>query len=138
MSYKSDITATEAFGLLKGDANSILIDVRTIPECSFVGVPNLDGVNDNYIHLPWMIYPTMSVNNNFLDEIKKIASAKDTKIMFLCKVGGRSQQAAAFIAAQGYSNCYNILHGFEGDHNEIGQRGRKNGWKAENLPWYQS
>ena len=34
-------------------------------------------------------------------------------------------------------NSYNIISGFEGDLNDLNQRGKVNGWKAEALPWRQ-
>ena len=38
----------------------------------------------------------------------------------------------------GFKACYNVAGGFEGDLDENGHRGRKNGWKAGGLPWRQS
>jgi rhodanese-related sulfurtransferase len=38
----------------------------------------------------------------------------------------------------GYSNCYNVLEGFEGDRNTGNQRNVLNGWRRKGLPWEQS
>jgi hypothetical protein len=37
----------------------------------------------------------------------------------------------------GYTSCYNILEGFEGEKDASGHRGTKGGWKAAGLPWIQ-
>ena len=61
---------------------------------------------------------------------------------------GRKEQASfytyeeiyerAAMTAGGYSSCFNVEGGFEGNHNEARQRGTLNGWKAAGLPWFQS
>ncbi len=38
----------------------------------------------------------------------------------------------------GFSRCYNIVGGFEGDLDASRHRGAQNGWKAGGLPWVQS
>jgi rhodanese-related sulfurtransferase len=40
MNEVNNISATEAYKILEQDADAILIDVRTIPEWSFVGLQN--------------------------------------------------------------------------------------------------
>ena len=58
--------------------------------------------------------------------------------MFICRSGVRSNQAAIAASESGYSNCYNVLEGFEGDKDSDGHRGIQGGWKAAGLPWVQS
>ncbi|MCC8399033.1 MAG: palindromic element RPE2 domain-containing protein [Rickettsia endosymbiont of Platyusa sonomae] len=50
------------------------------------------------------------------------------KLLFLCRSGGRSHEAAQFASTLGYKECYNIIDGFEGGTNGAG-------WKQNNLPW---
>jgi rhodanese-related sulfurtransferase len=66
------------------------------------------------------------------------AADKDTPLLFLCRSGGRSHAAAAALAAAGFTRCYNVLEGFEGDKDASGQRNRVGGWRAAGLPWQQS
>jgi rhodanese-related sulfurtransferase len=54
--------------------------------------------------------------------------SKESKIIFMCKSGGRSNQAAIHINNLGYKNCYNMTSGFSGN---------SDGWKNINLPWRQ-
>ena len=138
MYYLGDISATEAYELLKNQENSYLIDVRTTPEWIYSGVPDLTEISKRVYTISWMFYPDMHLNQEFTQKIEEITEDKEASLLFLCKVGGRSAQAANETAKLGYANCYNISDGFEGDHNESQQRGQVNGWKAAGLPWVQS
>ena len=59
-------------------------------------------------------------------------------VLFICRSGSRSNQAAIMATQNGFTDCYNILEGFEGDRDDNGQRGNASGWKAAGLPWEQS
>jgi rhodanese-related sulfurtransferase len=132
--YQGDITPAEAFERLKKNANAVLVDVRTQPEWTFVGVPQVDRL----VRLSWQVYPQMEINANFVEEIEGMSLSKDTEILFLCRSGARSASAATAMTRAGFSNCWNIIQGFEGDKDIKGQRGLTNGWKASGLPWVQS
>jgi rhodanese-related sulfurtransferase len=95
------------------------------------------GLSKDVHKISWLFYPSMEVNKNFIEQLSSVTSDKTQKLAFLCKVGGRSYDAALTALGNGYENCYNIVGGFEGDLDESGKRGNINGWKAENLPWVQ-
>jgi rhodanese-related sulfurtransferase len=138
------INPKDAFELLKKDANSALIDVRTFEEFNFVGVVDPAEFNDRMVLLPWQLLAEMEVNPEFdpnlADSLRKIFgnAIEEIKLIFICKSGGRSNAAANHAKNLGYKNCYNVTYGFEGDINQFSHRGKINGWKAENLPWRQS
>jgi len=135
----NQVSAKEAFEILKNDKKSLLVDVRTSEELNFVGIVDNSDFDGRSTFIPWKIYPEMSLNKEFLNSLKKIAASSDTKLFFLCRSGGRSDEAAYFSTSRGeYENCYNIVGGFEGDKDQKNHRGNINGWKAENLPWVQS
>lgn len=137
MRYAGDISPAEAWKMIR-DQKATLIDVRTQPEWSFVGVPDLRPVNSWALFLSWQVYPHMQVDPNFVDRVvEKVGKDSERPLLFLCRSGGRSAAAASALTDAGYLHCYNIAHGFEGDKNEQGQRGRLNGWKAEGQPWVQ-
>jgi rhodanese-related sulfurtransferase len=115
--YQGDIPPTEAHQRLKGNSAAVLIDVRTQPEWTFVGVPMVERL----VRLSWQVYPTM-----------------DAEIMCLCRSGARSASAANALTAAGYTNCWNVAQGFEGDKDAGGHRAQVNGWKQAGLPWVQS
>ena len=76
-------------------------------------------------------------NQRFLKKYLKILLINQQKLSFLCRSGARSRSAAEFLTRQGFNICYNCMEGFEGNHNEIGQRSTVNGWKFSGLPWKQ-
>jgi rhodanese-related sulfurtransferase len=136
--YAGEVDPSDAWEVLSNDFSAILIDVRTPPEWSLVGTPDLKAIEKQAIFVSWRIFPTMEINTNFVSEvIAENKISKSAPIFFLCKTGGRSLDAAMEMTKHGYANCYNITGGFEGDLNASGQRGTKNGWKQSNLPWEQ-
>lgn len=136
--YAGDVTPEEAWEILKSDESSVLVDVRTAPEWVFTGFADLSSLGKQPAFISWREYPRMEVNGSFVEQLMQERKlAKDTPILFLCKVGGRSLDAAIEMAKYGFTKCYNISNGFEGDLDGNGQRGRKNGWKSCNLPWEQ-
>lgn len=136
--YAGDILPQDAWDILETRPDAVLVDVRTRPEWSFVGLPDL-GVLSKQPHLiSWQIYPEMGINSRFVEEVSALGMAPDAPILFLCRSGGRSRAAAIAMTSNGYRACYNIEGGFEGDPDQLRHRGRVNGWKASGLPWVQS
>ena len=78
----------------------------------------------------------VDVNPNFLAELKRQVDP-EALVMFLCRSGARSIGAATAATEAGYSDCYNILEGFEGDKDASGHRNAIGGWRKAGLPWIQ-
>lgn len=126
--YAGAITPLEAFEVLQNNENAKLVDVRTKAELELVGrVP--DAIN-----IEWAFYPGMIANTDFAQQLTSQVD-KDTTIIFMCRTGGRSHNAAVMAASLGYAQAYNMLEGFEGEANALQQRTTINGWKHANLPW---
>ena len=137
-----NISAKVSFEMLKDGENSHLIDVRTLPEWNFVGVPYLDDIGKEVIFCSFKTYPNMEINQDFVNILlghfnPKLINKQETKLLFLCKIGGRSYDAAMLMQQAGFKHCYNIEYGFEGDLDKASHRSNINGWKAEGLPWRQ-
>jgi rhodanese-related sulfurtransferase len=132
--YRGDIPPTEAYARLKGNPQAVLIDVRTQPEWTFVGVPAVERL----IRLCWQVFPEMGINTNFTSEVDAAGLPKDTEILCICRSGARSASAATALTKAGYTNCWNVAQGFEGDKNADGHRSKTNGWKFAGLPWMQN
>ncbi len=132
--YRGDIPPAEAHNRLKSNPQAVLIDVRTQPEWTFVGVPQVERL----IRLSWQVYPAMEINPNFASEVEAAGLPKDTEILCICRSGARSASAATALTRAGFTNCWNVAQGFEGDKDGSGHRGKANGWKAAGLPWVQS
>lgn len=136
--YAGDVTPSDAWSALSQKENAQLVDVRTQAEWAFAGVPALDGVNKTVKMISWKFYPQFNVNPDFISQLEAAVVDKTAPLYFLCKTGGRSTDAAIAATAAGYTQCYNIEGGFEGEINTNHQRGQVNGWKASKLPWQQS
>ena len=121
-----EIWPAEAHELLK-NGRAVLVDVRTAEERKF------DGFVPDSIHIAWQTGPHFIRNPGFLRELgAKVA--KDVALLFICRSGVRSADAAAAAARAGFKQVYNVQSGIEGDPDEQGRRGTVNGWRSEGLP----
>ena len=131
------VDSLDCFKILKINKNTYLIDVRTKPEWLFVGVPDLSIINKNTIFVSWEDFPLMNKNKYFEKEIINSGLKKNDHLYFLCRSGQRSLEAAKHMIKKGYSYCYNITDGFEGNMDSKNRRSTINGWKFNRLPWKQ-
>jgi rhodanese-related sulfurtransferase len=131
--YAGALTPQEAFEVLQANPEALLVDVRTKAELELVGrVPGA-------LNVEWAFYPGMVANENFAEQLAAELTnrhvGKDTVLIFLCRTGGRSNNAATVAATLGFLQAYNTLQGFEGEANADKQRTLINGWKHAGLPW---
>jgi rhodanese-related sulfurtransferase len=142
MSYAGDVTPETCWKALQAGKEAQLVDVRTQAEWTFVGLPDLRPLGKSPVLVEWQKFPGMGINNSFVAELsaelRKRGVAESTPVYFLCRTGGRSRAAAEAMTAAGFSACFNVANGFEGEAGGEQQRGRINGWKAQGLPWFQS
>lgn len=127
--YAGAVTPAEAYELIiSQDSNAVLVDVRSRAELELVGrVPVAS-------HVEWAFYPGMVANPEFAAQLQAQVDQSRT-VIFMCRTGGRSHNAALLAQQLGYSQVYNMLEGFEGEANEHKQRTLINGWKHAGLPW---
>ncbi len=124
--YHGELTPQETFELLQQDA-VVLVDVRSRAELELVGrVPHAN-------HVEWAFYPGMVANADFAAQLQDQVD-KSQAVVFMCRTGGRSHNAAVVACGLGYK-AFNMLEGFEGDANAEKQRTLINGWKKAGLPW---
>jgi rhodanese-related sulfurtransferase len=140
--YAGDVSAAEAYSLLKRDKSAVLVDVRTKAEWAYVGIPDLSDLGKETLLIEWQEFPTMKANPEFTAQLDEIlldnGVEADAPLLFLCRSGARSRAAAIAMTRAGRTNCYNIEHGFEGPLDDKRRRGALEGWKAQGLPWAQS
>jgi rhodanese-related sulfurtransferase len=131
LTYAGALTPREAHEVLSLSKEAKLIDVRSRAEWDWVGrVPGAAEIQ-------LMSYPDNAVNALFAGQVEGVGG-KDALLLFLCRSGGRSGMAATNLTAAGFTRCYNVLEGFEGDKDAKGQRNTTNGWRFAGLPWVQS
>lgn len=128
--YSGALLPQEAYQLWKSMPGAQLVDVRTRAEWDWVGrVPDA-------VEIEWLSYPGMQPNPNFVAQLRHQVDL-EAVVLFMCRSGARSDAAARTAIAAGYSNCYNVLEGFEGDKDASGHRNRIGGWRHAGLPWRQ-
>lgn len=137
--YAGDVSAADAWADLKANPAAQLVDVRTAAEWTFVGLPDLSGAGRRVHCIEWVSFPDMAPNPAFVAEVASaLGSNTSAPVYLLCRSGARSRAAAMALTAAGYSNCFNVAGGFEGDLGAERHRGQTNGWKAAGLPWIQT
>jgi len=140
--YAGNLSVADAYAILTADEKSVLVDVRTQPEWTYVGVPDLGRLGKTPIFQEWQIYPSMQVAADFTPRLVAALKARgadvSTPVLFICRSGVRSRSAAIALTQAGQARCYNIAEGFEGPLDDKHKRGAVAGWKARGLPWAQS
>ena len=131
--YKGDLTPLETMDRLSTLPDAVLLDVRTMPEWNYVGVPAVERL----LTVEWQTFPTGAVNANFVAQVEQAGVPKSSEIYAICRSGVRSIAAAEALTAAGFESVYNVLEGFEGDKDPAGHRSTVGGWKYHGLPWTQ-
>ena len=129
--YSGALTPAEAYEVWRGVPGTKLVDVRTRAEWDYVG--RIPGA----VELELLTYPANRPNAAFVAELESRAD-KAAPVLFICRSGGRSHNAAMLAAQAGYAASYNVLEGFEGDRDIHGHRNTCGGWRVAGLPWAQS
>jgi rhodanese-related sulfurtransferase len=143
-SVVAEVLPHEAWEELQTTPNTVLVDVRTKAEWSYVGTPDLESLGKQVIRTEWLAFPEMSVNPEFTGELfSQFGDRFPDKIFFICRSGVRSLDAAEYVSDVvteiGRSTaCVNVAEGFEGDLDSDKRRGNLNGWKKRGLPWKQT
>lgn len=130
--YAGAVTPDEAYRLLQADSKAILVDVRTNAERDWVG--RVAIADQQHKSVQWNLYPGGTPNPEFLAQLSA-AAGKEATLLFLCRSGVRSRHAAKLATENGYTQCYDILEGFEGDKDAQGHRKSIGGWCKAGLPW---
>lgn len=129
--YKGALTPAEAYEVWRNAPGARLVDVRTRAELDYVGrIPGAEEIE-------LLTYPANRPNPGFVAELENKVE-KTAPVLFVCRSGGRSHNAAMIATQAGYNDAYNVLEGFEGDKDGEGHRNTVGGWRAAGLPWTQS
>ena len=126
------LTPKEAYAFLQANPDALLIDVRSEIEFLFVGHPV------GAIHVTWNDGPEWEINPHFVGEVKKLAgNGGQRPILLICRSGNRSEAAGEALLAAGFTEVYNVAHGFEGELDDNHHRNSISGWRFDGLPWQQ-
>ncbi|WP_338849092.1 rhodanese-like domain-containing protein [Massilia sp. W12] len=130
--FAGELSPADAFTLMLEDAAVLMIDVRTDAERAWVGKPDLPPSRMHAIE--WNRWPGGVRNPDFLTQLQSVAKPEQA-LLFLCRSGVRSRQAAEAARNAGFMLCFDILQGFEGDKDSAGHRKTLGGWCVAGLPW---
>jgi rhodanese-related sulfurtransferase len=126
------LSPKEAHDFLHTNTDAVFVDVRSEIEFFYVGHPV--GAE----HIAWQEPPDWDIQPEFAQHVKAlVAGVKTRPVVLICRSGKRSVDAGKVLENNGFSDVYNVQHGFEGDLDESFHRGRKNGWRHDGLPWAQ-
>jgi rhodanese-related sulfurtransferase len=129
--YDGALTPQEAYEVLRQRPGAKLVDVRTRAELDWVG--RIPGA----VEIELLTYPGNRPNAEFVKQLEAQVD-KAAPVLFICRSGGRSHNAALMAMQAGYAEAYNVLEGFEGDKDGTGHRNTQGGWRVAGLPWIQS
>jgi len=104
--YKADVTAMEAYKMQQNGA--ILLDIRTSYEYKYnhpksaIWIPAFIKKNGERVF-----------NDKFIDQVYDLLKGDmDKKILLICRSGSRTKFASNVLGSEGYTQVYNIAHGF--------------------------
>ena len=118
-----EVSPTQAWEMLQNE-QAVLVDVRTEQELPDDGQPDLSQTGGEFFNIPWRLAPEFRANPFFMQSLKEKVSPQSV-LLFLCRSGGRSYEAAQAAMAEGYAQSYNVIGGMEAEE----------GWKASGLAW---
>jgi rhodanese-related sulfurtransferase len=127
--------------MLEKDANTVLIDVRSEKELSYIGYPDLESLGKDVVFIEWTQTFFKNSKRIFLDKFTDHFSHKNKRsYIFICRSGIRSNLAALTVeesveSGNDGSKFFNIVDGFEGNTNISNIPIRENGWKVSGKPW---
>lgn len=127
------LSPKESQDFLRSHPEALFLDVRMELEYLYVGHP--PGI----VHVAWYEYPEMQPDvARFVAQVRREAGGDTAKpVVLLCRSGTRTIAAGEALEAAGFTDVINVVHGFEGDPDENFQRGKRNGWRHDGLPWEQ-
>ena len=137
-----NVTPTDAYLMATTDANTYILDVRTLEEWQWVGHPGANKLGEGaelegkVVNVSFKIEykGNFIVNPSFNDEINEsFPNPADVTLITMCRSGKRSVAAALALEALGY-NMKNMVTGYQGGKTDAGYRA-VNGWVIDGLPY---
>ena len=124
-----NITAQEAYDMVN-NGEAILIDVRTLEECFWVGMPD---IADGWLYvIPWSTrkinadgtIEVWELNPDFIALVlQEFGDDLDQALITMCSIGGRGTAAAEKMEECGFTNVYEIDNALKEAENGKGGRG---------------
>lgn len=112
----ADVTPQQTKQALGQNVDAVYLDVRTVPEFE-------DGHVPGAFNIPVLIHGAdgMMRFNEAFPHVVNAHVKREAHVIVGCKSGQRSAQAAEMLSQLGYTNVANMLGGFCGKTNMMGQ-----------------
>ena len=119
--YKADISAQKAYKMQQNGA--ILLDIRT------PGEYKQDHPKEAFLIPAFFEKDGERVfNHQFIDQVYELLKGDmDKELLLICRSGSRTKFAANILGREGFTQVYNIAHGFKTTQ-------YKDDWSDLNLP----
>src|SRR5579863_10531251 len=111
LGYAGEISAAQAWQRLSADPKAQLLDVRTMAEWNFVGLPDLSALGRQTCCVEWQGFPEGGRNPDFLAEAGRALSDRQAPVLVMCRSGARSRAAAIALTQAGFGQAFNISDG---------------------------
>ncbi len=112
------VSVEDTWARLSKDAGAVLVDVRTVAEWSYVGIPDLGSIGKKPVLVEWQSFPTNQVNVAFVEQVqealKGLGADQTTEIFFICRSGVRSLRSAEAMTAAGLPAAGTLWTGSKG------------------------
>ncbi len=93
--YAGDLPIGEVWERLQRQSGATLIDVRTRPEWTYVGICDLSGIAKQPAYIEWQVFPSMQVAPDFTQnlhaELVARGVGRDAPLFFICRSGIRDE-----------------------------------------------
>ena len=90
------VSVGDTWTKLKSDAGAVLVDVRTIAEWAYVGLPDLSAIGKQPVLVEWQGFPDNRLNSAFVERLTEALAQrgadKGTEIFFICRSGRPQSQ----------------------------------------------
>ena len=97
----------------RANSTSVLIDVRTQAEWTYVGTPDIQALGKTPLFLEWQSYPSMAVDANFTARLEALLQSEGVErgasLVFLCRSGARSRHAAIAMTSAGWCALFQCV-----------------------------
>ena len=103
---------TDCYEQLKADERCLLVDCRAEIEWQLLGTADLSEIGKKTLLVEWTNLANQR-NPEFVNEIASYVS-KDTPLIIMCRIGGRSAAAANALIEAGFSDVTNMSEGYKG------------------------
>ena len=75
-----EVSPQQAWQMLKEMRGTKLVDVRTVPEWLYVGLPEIEATDGSLLQISWHVFPDMTMNA----ALSKTSNAPRLRMTFFC------------------------------------------------------